>query len=88
MVVFWWMRWRDVGCSSLHERHISSNLSDDTAALLFRRVLHFLVVVFQNNTTYCRVASIITIMGIQRKAVLYRINLHSRSLLISSQRNY
>ena len=34
MVAFWWMRWRDVGRSSLHERHISFDLlSYDTAAL-------------------------------------------------------
>ena len=47
---------------SLHERHISSDLSYDTAALLFWRVLHFLlliVVYYNNNTTHCRMASII-----------------------------
>ena len=43
---FWRTRWRDVGCSSLHERHISYDLSYDTAALLFWRVLHFLLIVF------------------------------------------
>ena len=51
MVVFWWMRWRDVVCGSLHERHIGFDLSYDTAALLSWRVLHFLLVFFQNNTT-------------------------------------
>ena len=34
-------------------------MSYDTAALLFWRVLHFLLVFFQNNTTHCRMASII-----------------------------
>ena len=59
MVVFWWTRWRDVGCSSLHERHISSDLSYRiyTAALLFWRVIYFLliikyIVVYYNNTIY------------------------------------
>ena len=48
MVVFWWVRWRGVGCinSSLHERHISFDLSYDTAALLFLRFFHFLSVFF------------------------------------------
>ena len=45
VVVFWWTRWRDVGCSSIHVRHISFDLSWDTAALLFWRVLHFLLLI-------------------------------------------
>ena len=48
--VFWWMRWWDVGCSSLHELQNNTSvfiyLSYDTAALLFWRVLHFLLVFF------------------------------------------
>ena len=55
------MRWTDVGCSSLHDRHISFDLSYDTAALLFWRVLHFLLVFFYNNTTRCRMVSTIII---------------------------
>ena len=44
---FWWMRWRDVGCGgivSMYEcvRHIVLDLSYDTAALLFWRVLRIL----------------------------------------------
>ena len=52
VVVFWWMRWRDVGFSSLHERHISLDLSYDTAALLFWRVLHFLLWYFHRTTLH------------------------------------
>ena len=49
MVVFWWMRWRDVGCcSSLHERHISFDLSSDTGALLLARSTIIEVVRFRD----------------------------------------
>ena len=30
--MFWWMKWRDVSCGSLDERHISSDLPYDAAA--------------------------------------------------------
>ena len=44
MVVFLWMRWRDVGCSSLHERHISFDFSyggtNYCRAVVLERVLH------------------------------------------------
>ena len=55
------MRWKDVGCGSLHVRHIGFDLSYDTAALLFWRVLHLLSVPYSSifsNTTHCRMASI------------------------------
>ena len=38
MVVFWWMRWRDVGCGTLsspHERHIGFDSSYDTVRRAF-----------------------------------------------------
>ena len=38
---FWWMRWRGVGYGSLHARHVRSDVSCDTAALLFWRVLPY-----------------------------------------------
>ena len=49
VVFVWWMRWRDVSCSSLYERHISFDLSHDTAALLFWKVLQFLLVFFKTT---------------------------------------
>ena len=52
MVVFSWMRWRDVGCGSLHVRHIGFDLSYGTDSLLFWRVLHFLFIVFFRTTLH------------------------------------
>ena len=51
MVGFWWMKWMDVGCGSLHVRYIGFDLSHDTAALVFCGVLHFLCSSVFSGTT-------------------------------------
>ena len=52
VVVFWWMRWKDFGCGSLHERHISFDLSYIILPRFCSGELHFLllIVFFWNNT--------------------------------------
>lgn len=56
--MFWWMGWSDACCGGLHIRRMRFEWSYDTAALLFRNVLVFLLFrVVWNNTTHYRIPS-------------------------------
>ena len=61
LLFFWWMRWKHIGCGSIHVGHIGFDLSYDSAAFLFWRVLHvlFLSTRYVLEQHYTRMSSII-----------------------------